>query len=70
MEVKQNKDINEEDPWAVFKDLTFLEKELEAFQQVLKEFEPSTSESCSIFFIDPHEFINHKSLNNLGNQNF
>ena len=38
MEVTRSEDIHE-DPWA------FLEKELETFQQVLRELEPGTSES-------------------------
>ena len=44
MEVKRSEDIHE-DPWAAFREMSFLEKELEAFEQVLRELEPGTSES-------------------------
>ena len=44
MEVKRSEDIRE-DPWAAFREMAFLEKELEAFEQVLRELEPGTSES-------------------------
>ena len=60
MEVKRSEDIHE-DPWA------FLEKELETFQQVLRELESGRG----IFFIKLkcHKLLIN-SLNILRNHNF
>ena len=48
MEVKRSEDIHE-DPWA------FLEKELETFQQVLRELESGKG----IFFLSSSNVINY-----------